>query len=450
MRRTKRAWVRLATALAVTGLLATACAGEAEDPDPAAEDTEESDSGDAADDIDESADGEDSGEGSVVELELLTGFTGGDRGAYEAIVNRFNDEHDDISVTLDIQPWDSIAQTLPTAWGSGSGPDIATPNFDPGIVYRYVDDGLALALDDLLGDQDGQLDPEVVPGFVTDAFTIDGTLYAAPANVATLQLYYNRELLDAAGLDGPPETADELEEDVVVLTEGETFGISLADHETIQMWPLLLWMNGGDVMATAECSALDESATIDALQTWTDLVVSEGVSPVGQTGAESDTLFASGRAALQMNGPWAAPGYAEAGIDFGVASIPSGPDGQVTLASTVPLMVSASTEHPAEAQAFLAFWNSADVQREFALASGFPPTRTDLADDGDLAANEVVAQFASALPDARLYLPGVVEASKIDGDVFVPLIESITRGGDVQESATEAAAAADAIAGCSK
>lgn len=386
--------------------------------------------------------------GDVVELSVLTGFTGGDRAAYEQIVNRFNESHPDIHVSMDIQPWDTIGQTLPAAWGTGTGPDIATPNFDPGIVYRYIDDGLALPLDGLLGTDEGQLDPAVVPQFVLDAYTVDDTLYAAPANVATLQLYYNKDLLEAAGMTEPPATADDLASAAVSLTVDGTYGISIADHETIQMWPLLIWMNGGDVMSSATCSALGDDSTIDALSTWADLVADQGVSPVGQTGGESDSLFAAGQAALQMNGPWAAPGYADAGINFGVAPIPAGPDGQVTLASTVPLMVSAATEHPAEAQQFLAFWNSADAQREFALASGFPPSRTDLAEDPELAANEVVAQFASALPDARLYMPGVRVASQVDNDVFVPLVESITRGADVTESATSAAQAADELAGC--
>ncbi len=379
----------------------------------------------------------------------MTGFTGPDRVAYEAIVDRFNELHPNIQVTMDVQPWDSIGQTLPAAWGTGSGPDLATPNFDPGIIYRYVDDGLVLPLDDLLGTGDGQLDPAVVPQFVRDAFTVDGTLYAAPANVATLQLYYNIDLIEAAGLAGPPATSDELVEYARAMTDGAgQFGISLADHQTIQMWPLLIWMAGGDIMASTTCSALDDAATISALETWSALVEDEGVSPVGQTGAESDTLFAAGQAALQMNGPWAAGGYAGAGINFGVAPIPAGVDGQVTLASTVPLMVSRDTAHPAEAQRFLAWWNSAEAQRQFALDSGFPPSRTDLADDAGLAANATVAQFASALPDARLYMPGVRASAQIDNDVFVPLIESITRGADVAEAAASAARAANDIAGC--
>ena len=65
----------------------------------------------------------------VVELTVVTGFSGPDRPAYEAIVESFNAAHPNIQVTMDIQPWDSIGQTLPTAWATGSGPDLATPNY---------------------------------------------------------------------------------------------------------------------------------------------------------------------------------------------------------------------------------------------------------------------------------------------------------------------------------
>ena len=59
-----------------------------------------------------------------------------------------------------------------------------------------------------------------------------------------------------------------------------------------------------------------------------------------------------------------------------------------------------------------------------------------------------IESLRTALPDARLYLPGVRVASQVDNDVFVPLIGSITRGADVAESAAAAADAADQLAGC--
>lgn len=381
-----------------------------------------------------------------VELTMLAGFTGGDRGAYEDLVATFNETHDDIQVTLEIQPWDSIAQTLPAAWATGQGPDIAAPNFDPNVLANYLDTGSLLALDQV-GTGEGEIDVDALFPAAVDAFTADGTLYAVPANVATLQLYYNKTLFEAAGIDAPPATVQEFQDDAVALTGDGVYGLSLAERETIQMWPVLQWLEGGDIVGSDNCSVLDTPEGIESLSIWADLV-KDGVAPVGLTGAESDSLFSAGKAAMQLNGPWAAAGYADAGIDLGVAPVPTGVDGEVTLGSTVPLAVSAKTEHPEEAQEFLAWWTGKDAQKQFALASGFPPVRTDLADDPELAANEVVAAFAAALPSARLYLPGVPEATKVDTEGYIPLIGEITRGADVAEAAAKASDTINAITGC--
>lgn len=382
-----------------------------------------------------------------VALTLWTGFTGGDRGAYEGLIEEFNSTHPDIQVTMEVQPWDTIAQKLPSAWATGQGPDLATPNFDSNIVANYLDTDSLLALD-AVGEGETQINVDKLAPAAINAFTSDGTLYAVPANIATLQLYYNKALFAAAGIDGPPTTVDEFRADAVALTGDGVYGLSVADHETIQMWPILQWLDGGDVVDAKGCSVLDSAANIASLTKWSGLV-QDGVAPLGLTGAESDALFSAGQAAMQLNGPWAAAGYTDAGIDLGVAAVPVGVDGPVTLGSTVPMAASAATKHPVEAQEFLAWWTGKDAQRQFALASGFPPVRTDLADDPELAANATVAAFAAALPSARLWLPGVKDATKVDGEVYVPLIGEITRGTDVATAVADATQKINAITGCS-
>jgi multiple sugar transport system substrate-binding protein len=146
---------------------------------------------------------------------------------------------------------------------------------------------------------------------------------------------------------------------------------------------------------------------------------------------------------MEINGPWAAAGFKAAGIDLGIAAIPVGAGGPVTLASTVPLAVGRSTKHKAQALEFLAWWTGKTAQAAFSDASGFPPVRTDVT-----ASNPVVAPFAAGLSHARLYLPGLPTSAKIDADVYVPLIGKITRGEPVQSAAEAAADAIDKITGC--
>lgn len=385
--------------------------------------------------------------GPVIQLSMLTGFTGPDKPAYDALIEEFNKTHPTIKVSMDVQPWDTIGQKLPAAWATGQTPDLATPNFDPGIIFRYTKTKSALSLDDAVGTGQDKIDSSTWPASVKSAFTVNGQLYAVPANLATLVLYYNKDMFAKAGITAAPTTQDEFVADTKKLTGNGVYGISLADHATIQMWPILQWMNGGNVIDNKGCGVNAQDKSVQALQTWSKLVTQNKISPVGQTGGDADTLFSAQKAAMEINGPWAAAGFKKAGINLGIAQVPVGPGGPVTLASTVPLMISKNTQHAAEAKTFLAWWTSKPAQQIFSRQSGFPPVRTDMADA--VASNPTVKVFADALPHGRLYLAGQEKSAQIDSDAYVPMIGKITRGEDVVAAAKAADEAINGITGCS-
>jgi multiple sugar transport system substrate-binding protein len=382
--------------------------------------------------------------GPTVDLTVWTGFTGSDGPSYQALVSQFNASHPNIHVTMDIQPWASIAQKLPQAWATGTGPDLATPSFDPGSIFNYIQNGQVVPLEG--GSGASQIDPGVFPPSVTQAFTVDGHLYAAPANMATLVLYYNKKLFAKAGIASPPATEADFIADAKKLTGNGVYGLSLGDHATIQMWPILQWMNGGDITDSKGCAVIQQPASVQALQTWADLVTKNHISPIGQDGATADTLFSAGKAAMEINGPWAAGTFRTAGIDLGIAQVPVGSAGPVTLLSTVPMMIAKSSKHQAQAEEFLAWYTGKAAQEGFADKSGFPPVRTDMG--STTYTNPDVSIFAAALPSGKLYLAGLAKGSQIDSDVYVPLIGKITRGANVQSSADAAAKAINQLTGC--
>ena len=384
--------------------------------------------------------------GTAVQLSMLTGFTGPDRPAYDALIAEFNKTHPGIKVTMDVQPWDTIGQKLPAAWATGQTPDLATPNFDPGIIFRYTKTKSALSLDDAVGTGADKIDSSAWPASVKSAFTVNGRLYAVPANLATLVLYYNKDMFAKAGITAAPATQEEFIADAKKLTGNGIYGLSLADHATIQMWPILQWMNGGKIVDDKGCGVNAQDKSVQALKTWAQLVTQNKISPVGQTGGDADTLFSAQKAAMEINGPWAAAGFTKAGVNLGIAQVPVGPGGPVTLASTVPLMISKNTEHAAEAKVFLAWWTGKTAQKMFSEQSGFPPVRTDMADA--VASNPTVKVFADALPHGRLYLAGQEKSAQIDSDAYVPMIGKITRGEDVAASAKAADEAINGITGC--
>ena len=389
--------------------------------------------------------------GGHVDLTVWTGFTGGDRPGYAQIVKDFNASQDKVTVKMVVQPWDTIGQKLPSAWLTGSGPDLAAPSSDPNVIAQYVKTKSVLPITST-GSGAGKVDVDQLNPSLVEEFTYDGKLYAVPANFATLSLYYNKDAFAAAGISSPPQTVADFRADAQKLTspDGGQYGLALADHETIQMWPILQWLEGGDIVDSKNCSALSSSRGQASLKPWTDLVAKDKISPVGLSGAEADSLFSAGKAAMEMNGPWAAAGYEKAGVNFGIATIPVGADGKpATLSATAALAVSAKSEHPKEAQQFLAYWTSKEAQKKFSLSTGFPSIRTDLVDDPQLTANQTIATFASQADGARLYLPHVPQATKVDSDAYVPLIGKLTRGGDVATETAAATKTIDALTGCS-
>jgi multiple sugar transport system substrate-binding protein len=418
--RSKRTFAAVACA-AVTGLLVSACGG--------------------------GGSGSDSG---PVSLTVWTGFTGGDKPGYEEIVKDFMTAHPDIKITMTVQPWDTIQQKLPSAWLTGQGPDIAAPSSDPNAIAQYVKTNSVLPIT-ATGTGDDKVNVDQFAPALTKEFTYNGKLYAVPANYATLSLYYNKALFKAAGIAKPPATVAELQQDAAKLTTGGKYGLVLADNNTIQMWPVLQWLSGGDIVGSDNCSTISSAQSVASLQPWVDLVKNKKISPVGLTGAEADSIFSAGKAAMEINGPWAAPGYKSAGIDLGIATIPTGTTGQsVTLGSTAPLAISAKTKHAAQAQEFVAYWTSKTAQLKFSQTTGFPPLRTDLADDATLKADPTVSVFAGQVPNAKLYLPQVPNATKVDSDAYVPLIQKITRDGDVAAGTAAANTQINQLTGCTK
>ena len=134
---------------------------------------------------------------------------------------------------------------------------------------------------------------------------------------------------------------------------------------------------------------------------------------------------------MEMNGPWATTGYKTAGVNFGLAPIPAGPAKTVTLAAVATMSLNAK-DSPAQVSAgetFFTWWNSKNSQTDFAVHTGFVPTRTDVTAK-DLAANPDVAQFESVAATAQPYDLGT-QYTNIETNTWEPAIEKILQGAPV-------------------
>lgn len=372
--------------------------------------------------------GGDSGNGDgPVTITFWNSYTASDRPAVEALVQKFNDSQDDVVVDMTIQPGDVLSDTLLPAYQAGEGPTIVT--LDASMVPSYVDMGVFQPVDDFY--DEGRLDPATLPQASLEATTYDGQQWGVPFGATPTMLYWNKDLFEAAGVEGPPTTMDEMADAAVAITDPDAgvYGIAIADREAPSAWAVFMWAEGGGIVSDDRTESIFGSeASIAAVTRWSDLMINEGISPVGLNGVDGDTLFGAGQAAMLINGPWVSAGLDEAGLNYGIAPVPAGTVTQtaVAISTNVHLNADASDAEKEAAYDFMEFWNSTESQTYWALNTGYPPNRSDV-DPAALADNPTAQAFA-ADSASKFYLGGLLNASKIDADYVVPTIQRITAG----------------------
>lgn len=370
----------------------------------------------------------DGGEGDgPVTITFWNSYTASDRPAVEALVQQFNDSQDGVVVDMTIQPGDVLSDTLLPAYQAGEGPTIVT--LDASMVPSYVDMGVFQPVDDFYAD--GRLDPATLPQASLDATTYDDQQWGVPFGATPTMLYWNKDLFEAAGVDGPPTTMDEMAEAAVAITDPDagTYGIAIADREAPSAWAVLMWAEGGGIVSDDRTESIFGSdASIAAVTRWAGLMIEEGISPVGLNGVDGDTLFGAGQAAMLINGPWVSAGLDEAGLNYGIAPVPAGSVTQsaVAISTNVHLNADATDAEKQASYDFMEFWNSVESQTYWAVNTGYPPNRSDV-DPAALADNPTAQAFA-AESASKFYLGGLLNASKIDADYVVPTIQRITAG----------------------
>jgi multiple sugar transport system substrate-binding protein len=238
---------------------------------------------------------------------------------------------------------------------------------------------------------------------ILEAATYKGEVYGLAPTVNTLGLFYNKDVLDAAGV-APPKTWDELKTAAKALTTGDQYGVAFSAIATYEgSWQFLpfMWTNGGDE------TALDTPQVQEALQLWVDLVDSGSASDSVINWAQADVKdqFVAGKAAMMINGPWQIPSLNEnPDVHWDVVQVPVNEEGQTPVAPlggevwTVP--VTGDDAKQAKAAKFVECIASDDNQLALAEARYTVPTKTALADEY-VAKVPTMAAFTEQVANAR-------------------------------------------------
>ncbi len=210
----------------------------------------------------------------------------------------------------------------------------------------------------------------------TSAVTYDGTMYGYPVSAETYALFYNKDIIDEADV---PTTWEEVKEYAAANTGNGKYGFLMDvgnGYYTIIFTTSddnrLFGAEGTD----KENTNINSEASVKGMEVFQGLRDAINVPAADLTTSICDSAFASGTVAMYITGLWNVTVFEEAGINFGVTTLPSLPGNDTPAASfsgTRVMFVSAYTDHPTEAAAFADFLLSEEMQQlRFDLTGSLP------------------------------------------------------------------------------
>jgi multiple sugar transport system substrate-binding protein len=280
--------------------------------------------------------------------------------AYRESFAAFRREHPDIEIRTNVVPYASYFSTLRTDVAGGGADDIFW--ISNAYFAEYADNNRLLPI-------------APNPGWdssVMAQFTRNGTLWGVPQLTdAGIALYYNADLLAASGVDpneladvhwGTDPAADTMRPLLKRLTHGRQWGYNAAND--LQAIYLNYIGSAGGEFTAGDRFAFDNPQSIAAFDYLVGLINTDQVSPpaadTNGNGEFSRNQFLSGRMAIFQSGTYNLAQIAsQATFRWGIAMLPSGPAGRVSVTNGIAAAGNPATKHPEAVRAVLGWLGSA-------------------------------------------------------------------------------------------
>ena len=345
----------------------------------------------------------------VIEIEYWQYNFGARVEAMNQLIAQFEEANPNIKVVHNADiPYAEFRDKIAASVPAGVGPDVATLFY--GWQSAWIDAGYLVPL------------PEDAfsPAMVEETFSpmvqasfVEGTLYTLPTAVRALALFYNKDLMEAAGLDpnSPPSTLDELRDQAVACTqrdddgnfvvEGFVADPSAQDHHWFR--EVLVRQFGGVPYndETSEVLYNDEAG----LQAWNYLLAFHTELATGDRDLfdGSTNAFVGGNVCFHVDGSFRLGTIANNNPDmnFGVTELPE----HIGIKSTFgSYWTHGLTKKAAEDAArfdaavkFLQFITSADAGALWVDIVGELPAQLEAGSNPELLADEKLGAFAAGL-----------------------------------------------------
>ena len=288
--------------------------------------------------------------------------------------------------------------------------------------------------------EDGTLDA-FLP-MTIDAATYKGTLYQLPLYFETLLFMYNRRYMRNEEV---PATTEALYSYMENNTGRGRYGF-VEQHSTAYYCAAWIHGFGGSIIDSSAVPFPDEQAVQEALAYHLKFVK---LMP-GETEYNTvNTLFLEGKADATIGGPWMVPSAREAGIDLGIAPMPTVDETGLALAPYSGVqglhVLKAAAEKKTDAvKALLRALAKPEIGTSLALASGCAPANGECYEDARVAEDPLV-QAMRQTAEIAVPMPNIPEMDVMWTVVSNLLTDVNLSGKDIASSFQAAKAQAESL-----
>ncbi|MBR3973479.1 MAG: extracellular solute-binding protein [Oscillospiraceae bacterium] len=346
----------------------------------------------------------------------------------------FEAANQNIDLVVDVVSWNDIYTVVNTRISNNDAPDIL--NID--VFADYQADGLLLPAQDYISEETYA---KFYQSFL-DQSVVDGTVWAVPDLASARAMYYNADILAAAGVE-VPTTWDELKAacEAIKAYDPEIYpwGVDMTTDEGQACFSYYIWNNGGNFTDAEGNWTLNSAENVAAIEYIIGLV-NDGLTntdPATETRYANQDMFGAGKVAM-MIGPNSIPTYLTDGgydINWAVASIPTNnADGSVSQGVMDRFMCFDNDYSDAELAAvttFFDFFYEDERYSEWVIMEGFLPA-TSAGGEIMAKADPANAAWIEIVGSSYFYPTAKAEWADVKQGV-INVLQQALLGGNVQE-----------------
>ena len=346
---------------------------------------------------------------------------------------KFEAANENIDLVVDVVSWNDIYTVVNTRIANGEAPDLL--NIDGFADYQA--DGLLLPASEWVSEETYA---KFFPSFLEQSI-VDGTVWAVPDLASARALYYNADILAAAGVE-VPTTWEELVAvcEAIKAYDPEVYpwGVDMTTDEGQACFAYYAWNNAGGFVDAEGNWTLNSAENVEAVNFIVSMVQAglTNTDPTTETRYDLQEMFASGKVAM-MVGPNQISKYCEqnGGINYGIASLPTNGDAAGASVGVMDRIMCFAEENRTESEKAAitavvdAFYDD-EPYAEWVLMEDFLPA-TSTGNELCAAANPGMAAWIDVIGSAQFYPAAKAEWMDVKLGV-IDVLQQTLLGGDAQ------------------